>query len=305
MPKDISERIRQCDDETDIIFAPFGHGKELDVFPFLRHFGNSTWKVIRKWSSWQWDTFQSIIRERKVSQTLWWFFYLLFGDFWTQFSRCFLQLYLVLACLLWNFVCSANVAISILQRIFDLHSPKCLIDALYRHQLREKLPDGKPKIDETDIHMITREAIGAGQWREFAYQLFICLSPAGKDWNVFALLEIMSLTHKTLNWIPVFSFAALSFYSQGREGILRKSLFDQATLCFVWPGVLTTFRAAHSFIAIMANNPDVQKKIQNEVDDVVGGRLPRLSDRRGMHYTEAVRFLILRLFHVVETLLLH
>ena len=51
----------------------------------------------------------------------------------------------------------------LLQEVLDVQSPQCLIDALYRHQMRERHPDGTPRIDETDIHMITREAIGAGE----------------------------------------------------------------------------------------------------------------------------------------------
>ena len=48
------------------------------------------------------------------------------------------------------------------QEVLDLQNPRCLTDALFRHQTREKLPDGNPKIDETDIQMIVQEAIAAG-----------------------------------------------------------------------------------------------------------------------------------------------
>ena len=34
--------------------------------------------------------------------------------------------------------------------------------------------------------------------------------------------------------------------------------------------------------------PEKQRKLQQEVDDVIGGRLPRLADRPKMHYMEAV-----------------
>ena len=52
----------------------------------------------------------------------------------------------------------------ILQEVLDLQNPRCLTDALYRHQTREKLPNGNPKIDEVDIQMIVQEAIAAGLW---------------------------------------------------------------------------------------------------------------------------------------------
>lgn len=48
------------------------------------------------------------------------------------------------------------------QEVFDVDNPQCLIDALLRHQIREKLPNGKSVIDAVDIHMITQEAVGAG-----------------------------------------------------------------------------------------------------------------------------------------------
>ena len=46
--------------------------------------------------------------------------------------------------------------------VSDPQNPKCLTDALFRHHRREKRPDGNPKIDETDIHMMIQESIGAG-----------------------------------------------------------------------------------------------------------------------------------------------
>ena len=44
--------------------------------------------------------------------------------------------------------------------------------------------------------------------------------------------------------------------------------------------------------------PEKQRKLQQEVDDVIGGRLPRLADRPRMHYMEAVSFLLPTLFFV-------
>ena len=51
---------------------------------------------------------------------------------------------------------------NIYQVVSDPQNPQCLTDALFRHQIREKLPNGNPKIDETDIHMMIQESIGAG-----------------------------------------------------------------------------------------------------------------------------------------------
>ena len=53
-------------------------------------------------------------------------------------------------------------------------------------------------------------------------------------------------------------------------------------------GVNTTVGASYAFLSLMTLYPDKQKKLQQEVDDVIGSRLPRLADRPKMHYMEAV-----------------
>ena len=53
-------------------------------------------------------------------------------------------------------------------------------------------------------------------------------------------------------------------------------------------GVSTTVGATHSFLSLMTLYPDKQRKLQQEVDHVIGSRLPRLADRPKMHYMEAV-----------------
>ena len=65
--KQLVEEVQTYIDGSELIFASFGKGKELDVFPFLRHFGNSTWKEIQKWSKFQWKIFNAILQNRKVS----------------------------------------------------------------------------------------------------------------------------------------------------------------------------------------------------------------------------------------------
>ena len=52
--------------------------------------------------------------------------------------------------------------------------------------------------------------------------------------------------------------------------------------------MITTVGATHSFLSLMTLYPEKQRKLQEEVDDVIGGRLPRLADRPNMHYMEAV-----------------
>ena len=39
---------------------------------------------------------------------------------------------------------------------------------------------------------------------------------------------------------------------------------------------------------VLLHHPDIQSRIHNEIDDVVGrGRLPSLDDKNEMHYTQA------------------
>ena len=56
----------------------------------------------------------------------------------------------------------------------------------------------------------------------------------------------------------------------------------------IFLGVITTVGATYGFLSLMTLYPEKQRKLQQEVDDVIGGRLPRLADRPKMHYMEAV-----------------
>ena len=55
-------------------------------------------------------------------------------------------------------------------------------------------------------------------------------------------------------------------------------------------GTSTTFRATHALVAILTNSPELQKRLQREVDNAIGEETPRLADKEKMPYTEAVRF---------------
>ena len=58
-------------------------------------------------------------------------------------------------------------------------------------------------------------------------------------------------------------------------------------------GTATTFRATHAFLAILTNNPELQTRLQKEVDEAVGDETPRLVHKEKMPYMEAVRSLLL------------
>jgi cytochrome P450 len=65
---------------------------------------------------------------------------------------------------------------------------------------------------------------------------------------------------------------------------------------FIPTGVLTSSSALRAFFLAMLHHGDVQGKIQNEVDLIIGhDRAPSLTDRAYMPYTEAAILETLRL----------
>ncbi len=74
--------------------------------------------------------------------------------------------------------------------------------------------------------------------------------------------------------------------------------FDQFILCHNWtnsnmdpcgfPGLVTTIMVVKSLIAILANHPELQTRMQKEIDHVLGEAEPRLEDRDKLHYVNAV-----------------
>ena len=64
--KELVVEVQALINGSELIFASYGKGKELDVFPFLRHFGNSTWKEIQRVSKARWSFFNNIVQKRKV-----------------------------------------------------------------------------------------------------------------------------------------------------------------------------------------------------------------------------------------------
>ncbi|XP_025081716.1 cytochrome P450 2J6-like isoform X1 [Pomacea canaliculata] len=58
---------------------------------------------------------------------------------------------------------------------------------------------------------------------------------------------------------------------------------------------ITSTELLKSFFLYMAHYPQVMKKIQHEIDSVVGHRAPSLDDRRSLHFTEASILEVLRI----------
>ena len=81
-----------------------------------------------------------------------------------------------------------------------------------------------------------------------------------------------------------------SFHGEMGLQSLRSSLLD-----LLLAGAETTSTALNWALLILTKYPHIQEKVQDELDQVCGrGRLPNLSDRSSLHYTDAVIHEILR-----------
>ena len=53
---------------------------------------------------------------------------------------------------------------------------------------------------------------------------------------------------------------------------------------------ITTAWSLRTLVAVLVNNPHIQRALQEETDHVMGDDLPRIKYRQHMPYTEAVKF---------------
>ena len=53
-------------------------------------------------------------------------------------------------------------------------------------------------------------------------------------------------------------------------------------------GSITTSWSLRTLVAVLVNNPHIQRALQEEADHVMGDDLPRIKYRQHMPYTEAV-----------------
>ncbi|CAL8110137.1 unnamed protein product [Orchesella dallaii] len=91
-----------------------------------------------------------------------------------------------------------------------------------------------------------------------------------------------------------------SFYKERGEATLIATLLD----LFV-AGIETTSTSLTYTLLYLALFPEKQKKLQAEIDRVVGTRLPTFEDRKRMPYTEATIQEVLRFSSLVPTGLIH
>lgn len=83
----------------------------------------------------------------------------------------------------------------------------------------------------------------------------------------------------------------------GAETVRRRNLHASTPYSFF--GVKQTEASIQAFFLAMALHPDVQKKAQAELDEVIGsGRLPDFSDRQSLPYVNALIMELVR-WHIV------
>ncbi len=88
----------------------------------------------------------------------------------------------------------------------------------------------------------------------------------------------------------------------GRGGLLRRRTLGllvwdepcgstpaEVDHCYLYhSGLNTTSNGLRALLAILANHPEIQTRMQKEIDEKIGEAEPRLQDRENMHYVNAV-----------------
>ncbi|TFY54698.1 hypothetical protein EVJ58_g8706 [Rhodofomes roseus] len=102
------------------------------------------------------------------------------------------------------------------------------------------------------------------------------------------------------------SFAAGLIQNNPDPSSDEKDLYARNALVFLSGGSDTTVSAINSFLIIVAQHPEIQRRAQSEIDQVVGhARLPKLSDRKDLPYLDAVLREVHRINPVVPLSLPH
>ena len=59
-------------------------------------------------------------------------------------------------------------------------------------------------------------------------------------------------------------------------------------LCPIIKGMSSSTATLYTMFAVLTGKPDIQKKAREEVDQVLGSRIPTLKDRESMPYFQAL-----------------
>ena len=65
-------------------------------------------------------------------------------------------------------------------------------------------------------------------------------------------------------------------------------------LCLIIKGMSTSTSTLYTMFAVLTAKPEIQKKAREEVDQVLGSRIPTLKDRESMPYFQALLEEVLR-----------
>jgi cytochrome P450 len=81
-----------------------------------------------------------------------------------------------------------------------------------------------------------------------------------------------------------------------KDGQIRHEKSIKATAAITYlAGADTTVSAIDTFVLAMMLHPEAQRKAQREIDELLGGRrLPDISDKDSLVYTEAILLEVLR-----------
>lgn len=89
------------------------------------------------------------------------------------------------------------------------------------------------------------------------------------------------------------------------ESYLTEENIFQIIDAFFGAAITTVHMTLRWAVLLMSTYPEVQKRVQTEIDDVVGNRRPVLNDRRNLAYTEAVLHEVNRFVSLEPTALPH
>ena len=80
-----------------------------------------------------------------------------------------------------------------------------------------------------------------------------------------------------------------------KTNVSDEDRFVKGTLVSLTVGALaTTNTLIHTIIGVLAHHPHIQKVVQDEVEGAVGDRMPTITDRKNMPYTEALILDVMR-----------
>ncbi|THU93607.1 cytochrome P450 [Dendrothele bispora CBS 962.96] len=108
------------------------------------------------------------------------------------------------------------------------------------------------------------------------------------------------------NIIPCFVYNCLQNINNKKDIAYQETVIQEVAGNLYLAGTDTTVAALSSFFLAMVQNPEVQRKAQEDLDRVVGsGRLPNHDDQSNLPYVTAIMYEVLRTQPVVPLVVPH